>query len=47
MSETLQVFIPLDRHKILLFIVARLTGRHKITLGAFSSSRKGNNMIHG
>lgn len=46
-SETLQVFIPLDRQKILFFIVARLTGRYKITPGAFSSSSKGNNMIHG
>jgi len=47
MSETSQVFIPLNRQKIFLFVVTILTGRHKITLGAFSASNEGDDMIHG
>ena len=46
-TETFQVFIPLNGQEIFLFIVTILAGRHKIALSAFSSSGKGDNMIHG
>jgi hypothetical protein len=45
-SKGIQISIPFDWEQVLFFIVARLTGRHNISLFGFAPPHQGHNVVH-
>ena len=45
--QSIKVTFPFHGKKLLFLVVTIFTGRHNVTFGAFTTSCKGNNVVHG